>query len=144
MLKQHFFINLWVFSDTQNKNFLSCINTTLSQIVTWSKMKCIEIHSNMKIKYWNKVITIHELGIMGYKNCAAMKNFKLIYTKSSHVWSLHSSCEPSTPQPIENLVSDLLAVATACYLDCRWWLLYDLSLWQHAPEKNYHYYYLLQ
>lgn len=48
-------------------------------------MKCIEIHSNMKIKYLNKVITIHELGIMGYKNCAAMKNFKLIYTKSSHV-----------------------------------------------------------
>lgn len=65
------------FLDTENTNFLSRIITTTSQIVTRLKKKCMEIDLNIKIKYWYKVITIYVLEIMGYRNCAAMKNSKL-------------------------------------------------------------------
>lgn len=47
MLKQHFYINLVGFLDTENTNFLSRIITTTSQIVTRLKKKCMEINLNI-------------------------------------------------------------------------------------------------
>lgn len=68
-------------------------NVKLNCNMIENESKCIEIYFNMKIKYWNKVIIIYELGIMGYKNCVVMKNFKLIYIKLSYVWLLYFRCE---------------------------------------------------